>query len=83
MNGEYLPSNRPGDHVGGYGFYFSALLPESGRENDVLRLQMQNHEHVSEESIHLASDWGAQLLAVCIKDRDRVEEELRQRRLSS
>ena len=82
-----LPLSDPGtvhvgDHVGGYGFFFSALLPESGRQSDVLRLQMQNHEHVSEDSIKLASEWGARLLALCVKDRARVADELRQRRLS-
>jgi len=74
-------SAHAGDHVAGHGFFFSALLPESGAVGDVLRLQVHNHEHITPESIQLATDWGEGLLTRCVEDRARVLEESRRRRL--
>ncbi len=82
-----LPTSDPGtahvgEHLAGFGFFFSALLPESGRDGDVLRLQFLDHEHVAPEHLNLASPWGARLLGMCLEDRDRVASHLHQLRLS-
>ena len=63
-------------------FFFSALLPESAKNGDVLRLQVLEHVHVQPDDLKLASDWGEQLLALCIADRERVAAHLRALRLS-
>jgi serine/threonine-protein kinase RsbW len=72
-----LPLSDPGtahvgEHLTGLGFFYSGLLPESGRVSDVLRLQFLNHEHIQTEEIHLASDWGGEILAMCTADQERV-----------
>lgn len=82
-----LPLSDPGtahagEHLAGHGFFFSALLPESGRDGDVLRLQFLNHEHVHPQHLKLASDWGARLLGMCTEDRERVTVRLRELRQS-
>ena len=70
------------DHMGSLGFFFSALLPESGRHGDTLRLQLLDHLTVSAEQIRLASEWGETLLSRCSADQERVKERRRKRRLS-
>jgi len=81
-----LPLADPGcaalqDRLSNLGFFFSALLPESGRTGDTLRLQLLDHVHVPTGHIKLASEWGEALLSRCDEDRQRVEAQ-RRRRLS-
>ena len=71
-----------GEHLAGLGFFFSALLPESGRDGDMLRLQSLNHEKVHPDHIKTASDWGGRLLKYCGEDQQRVREHLRQLKIS-
>ena len=66
----------------GLGFSFSALLPESGRRGDMLRLQLLNHERVNAEHIKVASDWGERLLQYCAEDQSSVRAHLRQLKIS-
>jgi len=70
-----------GDHISGLGFFFSALLPESAKDGDVLRMQYLN-EGVSLGDIHLGSDWGREILEAVRRDEQRVGEHLRSLRLS-
>ena len=67
-----------GEHLAGLGFFFSALLPESGRRGDMLRLQLLNHERVTPAHIKVASDWGQRLLDYCAEDQAGMQEHLRQ-----
>lgn len=71
-----------GEHLAGLGFSFSALLPESGRCGDMLRLQFLNHEKVNPEHIKVASDWGKRLLQHCVEDQAGVRDHLRKMRIS-
>ncbi len=82
-----LPLSAPGtahfgDHLAGFGFFFSALLPESVPDGDVLRLQFLNHEHPRADQIKLASSWGEELLTLCLEDMERVLAHLREQRIS-
>jgi hypothetical protein len=71
-----------GNHLSGFGFFFSALLPESAPDGDMLRLQLLNHEKIQPDHLKLDSDWGSHLLKMCVDDRERVNLRIRELRLS-
>jgi len=82
-----LPLAQPstahhGGQLSSFGFFFSALLPESAPDGDVLRLQFLNHEHPAPAALKLASEWGEELLSFCVADQERVTSHLRERRLA-
>jgi N-acetylglutamate synthase-like GNAT family acetyltransferase len=71
-----------GEHMAGLGFFFSALLPESGPRGDMLRLQLLNHQKMHPDHIKVASEWGGRLLQYCVEDQSKVRDHIRKLRIS-
>lgn len=64
------------DAVEAFGFFFSGVLPHGAPEGDFLRLQYLNCE-LDLERIHLSAPFAKELLAYVLKDKERVEQNLK------
>ena len=64
------------DAAEAFGFFFSGVLPHSAPDGDCLRLQYLNAE-LNRERLHLASPFARELLAYVLKDKERVEQNLK------
>jgi anti-sigma regulatory factor (Ser/Thr protein kinase)/GNAT superfamily N-acetyltransferase len=58
------------------GFFFSGVMPHSAPDGDFLRLQYLNAE-LDLERLHLSSPFARELLAYVLKDKERVEQNLK------
>jgi serine/threonine-protein kinase RsbW len=69
-----LPLSHPATqkfcaHLEMLGFFFAGVIPEM-RDGDVLRLQYLNTMDVDLDNIHIASDFGKELLDYVLKARE-------------
>jgi anti-sigma regulatory factor (Ser/Thr protein kinase)/GNAT superfamily N-acetyltransferase len=64
------------DAVEASGFFFSGVLPNSAPDGDFLRMQYLNAS-LDLERLHLASLFARELLAYVLKDKERVEHNLK------